>query len=63
MSLNESQIKDLKDGQLVRFRVMIQDQLGPEMYATGAVLKNSSSGTQRLVTGKFNDEIILGVNW
>jgi len=62
VSLNESQIKDLKDGQLVRFRVMIQDQLGPEMYATGAVLKNSSSGTQRLVTGKFNDEIILGTD-
>ena len=62
LSLNASQIKDLKNGQLVRFRTMIQDQLGPEMYASGAVLKNTNTGTQRLVVGKYMDEITLGVD-
>ena len=61
-SLNATQIKDLKNGQLVRFRAMIQDQLGPEMYASGAELRNTATGTQRLVVGKYMDEIPLEVN-
>jgi len=40
---------------------MIQDQLGPEMYASGAVLKNTTTGIQRLVAGKYMDEIALEV--
>lgn len=60
-SLNESPIKDLKQGQLVRFRGMVQDQLGPEMYGSGALLKNVATGRQKNVTGKFKDELSLGV--
>lgn len=60
-SLNESPIKDLKQGQLVRFRGMVQDQLGPEMYGSGALLKNVATGCQKNVTGKFKDELSLGV--
>lgn len=60
-SLNEVPIKDLRHGQLVRFRGMFQDQLGPEMYGSGAIVKNTSSGTQKNVTGKFKDELSLGV--
>lgn len=41
---------------------MIQDQLGPEMYASGAELRNTATGTQRLVVGKYMDEIPLEVN-
>jgi hypothetical protein len=60
-SLNEVSIKDLRHGQLVRFRGMFQDQLGPEMYGSGAVVKNTASGNQKNVTGKFKDELSLGV--
>lgn len=60
-SLNETPIKDLKQGQLIRFRGMIQDQLGPELYGSGALLKNTATGCQKSVTGKFKDELKLGV--
>lgn len=60
-SLNEIPLKDLKHGQLVRYRGMVQDQLGPEMYGSAALLKNNVSGCQRNVTGKFKDELKLGV--
>ncbi|EFX76920.1 hypothetical protein DAPPUDRAFT_305993 [Daphnia pulex] len=67
-SLNEVSIKDLRHGQLVRFHGMFQDQLGPEMYGSGALVKNTTSGSQKNVTGKFKDELCLGldeevVNW
>ena len=62
-SLNEISTKDLRNGQLVRFRGMVQDQLGPEMYGSGALLKNKASGSQKNVTGKFKDELSLGVSY
>ncbi|KAI9561857.1 hypothetical protein GHT06_012819 [Daphnia sinensis] len=61
-SLNEVPIKDLRHGQLVRFRGMFQDQLGPEMYGSGAVIKNTASGCQKNITGKFKDELSLGLD-
>lgn len=61
VSLNEVPLKDVKHGQLVRFRGMIQDQLGLEMYSSGAVIKNSKNGTQNIVTGKYQDELAMGV--
>ena len=61
-SLNHVSVKDIQHGQLVRFRGMIQDQMGPEMYGTGALLKNNLTGTQKIITGKFKDELSLGVS-
>ena len=60
--MNEIPLKDLRHGQLVRFRGMVQDQLGPEMYGSGALLKNTASGVQRNVSGKFKDELKIGVS-
>lgn len=67
-SLNHVPVKDIQHGQLVRFRGMIQDQMGPEMYGSGALLKNATTGVQKVITGKFKDELNLGrdeelVNW
>lgn len=59
--LNEVPLKDVQHGQMVRFRGMVQDQLGPEMYGSSALVKDSSTGNQRMVTGKFKDELALGV--
>ncbi len=61
-SLNEVAIKDVQQGQLVRFRGMIQDQMGLELYGSGALVKDSVSNTQKMVTGKFKDELALGVS-
>ena len=62
LSLNQVQIKDVRDHGLVRFRAMVQDQLGPELFSAKALLKNVSSGDQRSVTGKYQDELLLGVS-
>ena len=61
-SLNHVPVKDIQHGQLVRFRGMIQDQMGPEMYGSGALLKNATTGVQKVITGKFKDELNLGVS-
>lgn len=62
-SLNEVPLKDIRPGQLVRFRCMVQDQLGPEMYGSNALLKNTATGVEKTVTGKFKDELSLGVKF
>lgn len=59
-SVNEVPLSDVRNGQLVRFRCMIQDQLGTEMYSSRILLKNAA-GEQRSVTGKFRDEMPLQV--
>lgn len=40
---------------------MVQDQFGPEMYGSSATLKNTTTGSEKNVTGKFRDELSLGV--
>lgn len=40
---------------------MIQDQMGPEMYGSGALVKNTKTGTHKVVAGKFKDELNLEV--
>lgn len=60
-SLNEASTKDLRQGQLVRFRGMVQDQLGPELYGSGALIKSTVTGCHKTITGKFKDELTLGV--
>lgn len=57
-SVNHLPLTNLRNGQLVRFRCMIQDQFGTEMYSSRILLKNSN-GVQRTVTGKFRDETPL----
>lgn len=59
-SVNEVPLTNLKDGQLVRFRCMIQDQFGTEMYSSRVVLKNTL-GQTKTVTGKYRDEMPLQV--
>ena len=63
MSINEAPIKDIRPGQLVRFRGMIQDQLGLEMFGSAAVLKNQVTGNQRTVSGKYQDELSFSVSY
>ena len=63
MSINEAPIKDIRHGQLVRFRGMIQDQLGLEMFGSAAILKNLLTGNQRTVSGKYQDELSFSVSY
>lgn len=35
--------------------------MGLELYGSGALVKDSVSNTQKMVTGKFKDELALGV--
>jgi Mini-chromosome maintenance replisome factor len=63
VSINEAPIKEIRHGQLVRFRGMIQDQLGLEMFGSTAVLKNQITGNQRTVTGKYQDELSFSVSF
>ena len=40
---------------------MIQDQLGLEMFGAVAVVKNSVTGVEKSVPGKYHDELTLAV--
>ncbi|XP_015110478.1 mini-chromosome maintenance complex-binding protein [Diachasma alloeum] len=54
-SLNSSALHDLKDGQLVRFRGMIQDMYNPEFYFERYEVRDNSSGESSMRTGMYRD--------
>ena len=59
-SLNHFKPSELLDGQLVRFRGMVQDTFDPEMYLSQFEIKDLATGEARLATGKYRDLQRLG---
>jgi len=59
-SLNDVANQDLKDGQLVRFRCMIQDMFDPEFYLAEYQVKSLVDGTVRTVSGRYRDTLVCG---
>jgi len=60
-SLNETTGRDLVDGQLVRFRGMVQDMFDPEYYLRiYAVRDLANAGRVNMRTGKYKDAAEMG---
>ena len=59
-SLNTTPIHELADGQMVRFRCMIQDMFDPEFYVKAFKYKDLSTGQVGAATAKFRDIVPLG---
>ena len=59
-SLNVTPNHELVDGQLVRFRCMIQDMFDPEFYFSEYKIKDLSTGSIRSACGRFRDFADLG---
>jgi len=54
-SLNLTPNHELTDGQLVRFRGMVQDMLNPEIYMAEYETKNLSTGIKTVKCGRYRD--------
>jgi len=54
-SLNDVLNHELTDGQLVRFRSMVQDMFDPEFYLSQYQVRNLSTGEMRTVSGRYRD--------
>jgi hypothetical protein len=54
-SLNGYPSHHFVDGQMVRFRGMIQDMHNPEFYMASYEVRNSVTGISYTKSGKFND--------
>jgi len=54
-SLNDVLNHELADGQLVRFRAMVQDMFDPEFYLSQYQVRNLSTGEIRTVSGRYRD--------
>jgi len=54
-SLNDVLNHELTDGQLVRFRAMVQDMFDPEFYLSQYQVRNLSTGEIRTVSGRYRD--------
>jgi len=59
-SLNDVANQDMRDGQLVRFRCMIQDMFDPEFYLAEYQVKSLVDGTVRTVSGRYRDTLVCG---
>jgi len=57
VSLNEAANHDLNDGQLVRFRCLVQDMFDPEFYLAEYKVRSLADGTVRTVTGRYRDTL------
>lgn len=53
--LNNTQLHDIKDKELVRFRGMIQDMYDPEYYLKQYEVKNTSTGESNIRCGMYMD--------
>ena len=58
-SINEAPNHALVDGQLVKFRCMIQDMFDPEIYMDKFTVKNLENGQTRISSCRFRDTIDL----
>ncbi|KAF7990707.1 hypothetical protein HCN44_000512 [Aphidius gifuensis] len=54
-SLNAVDIQDLQDGQLVRFRGMVQDMYNPEFYFQSYEVINKKTGEGNVKSGLYKD--------
>jgi len=59
-SLNEVDNHQLKEGQLVRFRCMVQDMFDPEYYMSQYKVKSLVDGSIKTVTGRYRDTLACG---
>lgn len=57
---NIADLSRLKDGQLVRFRGIVQDMLDPEIYLEQFEIKRDDNST-RIKCGKYRDNTNLAV--
>lgn len=62
LSLNTVDIHDLKDGQLVRFRGMVQDMYNPEFYFQSYEVVNKKTGEGNVKSGMYKDSASCQVN-
>ena len=54
-SLNDVPAHELVDGQLVRFRCMVQDMFTPELYLASFQVRDLATGVVRAETAKYRD--------
>lgn len=54
-SLNSTPNHELSDGQLVKFRAMVQDMFDPEIYLAQYETRHLSTGEVRLQCGRYRD--------
>jgi len=59
-SLNLVPNHSLSDGQLVRFRCMVQDMFDPEFYMAQYQVKNLKDGSVRTLCGRYRDVVSCG---
>jgi len=60
-SLNHLPNHEVTDGQLVRFRGMVQDMLDPEIYLAEYEIRNLASGTSSIQCGRYRDILQNGM--
>ena len=60
-SLNNVANHVLFDGQLVRFRCMVQDMFDPEMYMSEYQVKNMKDGSVSVRSGRYRDVVQCGL--
>lgn len=60
--LNNSQVHNIRDKQLVRFRGMIQDMYDPEYYFKQYEVKNTKTGESDIRCGMYTDAAQCLVN-
>ena len=56
-SLNVTANHSLSEGQLVKFRCMVQDMFDPEYYMAEYKVKNLKDGSVKVRTGRFRDTV------
>jgi len=61
-SLNLVPNHSVMDGQLVRFRCMVQDMFDPEFYLAKYQVRNMKDGTMRTLCGRYRDMVSCGPN-
>jgi len=60
-SLNLVPNHSLQDGQVVRFRCMVQDMFDPEFYLAQYQVRNMKDGSLRTLCGRYRDVVTCGV--
>ncbi|KAF6018668.1 MCMBP [Bugula neritina] len=54
-SFNSTPLDNIKCNSLVRFRCMVQDMFGPELYYDVFDTENTATGERKLLTGRYQD--------
>jgi len=59
-SITEVENHQLREGQLLRFRCMVQDMFDPEYFMSRYKVKNLVDGSVKMVTGRYRDTLSCG---